>query len=154
MESCSSSFSVKLPLRVFQRRQDPGDGLPRQERFRWRDGHQEQLCTLTRRVLPTGGRHRAAKKPPFSWGLAKSGSRLDVALKGRHSTHPAWGRRGLLAEAQAIWMHGLDAVRTNQDSQKVGVDNKRISKWNILETHTAKHSIGFFEKHTKKTTTI
>lgn len=50
---------------------------------------------------------------------------------------------GLLAKPQAIWTHDPGIFETNQDSQKVGVDNKLVSTWNILEIHTAKHSVGF-----------
>lgn len=53
---------------------------------------------------------------------------------------------GLLATPRAPCTHGLGVFET---TQKVGVD-KLINKWNILETHTAKHSIGVFEKHILK----
>ena len=56
----------------------------------------------------------------------------------------------MLAKSRAICTHGLGVFETNRDSQKVAIGNKFISRWSILETHRAKHSIGFFFylKHT------
>lgn len=50
----------------------------------------------------------------------------------------------LLAKRRAIYTYDLGVFETNQDSQNVGIDNNLMSKWNILETHTAKHSVGIF----------
>lgn len=52
----------------------------------------------------------------------------------------------MLAKSWAICTHGLTVFETNQDSWKLAIGNKFISKWNILETHTAKHSIEVFLK--------
>lgn len=54
---------------------------------------------------------------------------------------------GLLAKPQAICIHDLAVFKTNQDSQKMGIDNKLVSTWNILEIHTAKYSVGLLFKH-------
>lgn len=63
MEGCKF-LQCEVDRACFLGRQDPGEWPPGQERFRQRDRHQEQLCTLTPWVVSSGGAHRAAKKLP------------------------------------------------------------------------------------------
>lgn len=146
------SFSLKLIVHAFKWQQDPREWPSGQEHFGGRFRSPKGFVYPDSMSQPEGREIQGWREADPLIGKVVCGLVFitDVApgyrcpWMAKILGFMPLDRHGTAGQTRAIYTYDLGVFETNQDSQNVGIDNNLMSKRNILETHTAKHSVGIF----------